>query len=182
MLRNLIILVIISLAGWGLTGADALFTPAPPARITDNTPSVTLNALPDFAFTDQNGTTRRASDFKGRIIILNFWASWCAPCVKEFPLLLQAAADVPDEIILIALSSDTNEAAMNEFFKRQNFKNIDAKNVFIAFDENGKITREQFQTYRLPETIIIDKDGNMRDKLVGANWTADDLAGLINRY
>lgn len=143
------------------------------------------NEIPDFTFTDINGKTHTASDYKGKIIILNFWASWCAPCIKEFPNLMTAAKQHKDNVILIALSSDLEETAITRFIARmknkESFKGLDfnADNILIALDENQAITSGKFQTFKLPETIIIDQKLNMRHKLIGADWSLNDLNSMI---
>ncbi len=137
---------------------------------------------PAFSFTDIFDKTHSVKDFKGKIVILNFWASWCPPCVKEFPLLLETAAAHKDDVVLIALSSDHDAAAMDKFITKLG-KKFDLKsipNVFIALDENTQVTQGLFQTFRLPETIIIDREQNLREKLVGANWTRAELKEIIN--
>ena len=135
-----------------------------------------------FQFTDIKGKTHSINDFKGKKIILNFWASWCAPCIKEFPMLLAAAKNAPEEIILIALSSDLNEEAITNFINKmgtENGMNFDAPNILIALDENQQITAGLFQTFKLPETILIDRNQIMRHKFIGANWTLEDLEGRL---
>lgn len=138
--------------------------------------------IPDFTFTDINGKTHTASDFKGKIIILNFWASWCAPCIKEFPNLLTAADTYKDDAILIALSSDLDKKAITKFIKKmksnQDLK-FDTSNILIALDEDQKITAGKFSTFKLPETIIIDKNQTIRHKLIGADWDIDDLQKIL---
>jgi len=138
--------------------------------------------MPDFTFTDINGNSRSASDYKGKIIILNFWASWCAPCIKEFPNLLNAADQHKDKAILIALSSDLNKEAIQKFItkmEKTQALNFKADNVLIALDENQAITSGKFQTFKLPETLIIDRDFKIRHKLIGADWTREDLDKII---
>ncbi len=138
--------------------------------------------IPDFTFMDIKGKTYQAYDFQGKIIILNFWASWCAPCIKEFPNLLDIVNTNKDDVVLIALSSDLDETAIHKFIQKmqinKNF-NFDASNIFIALDENQAITAKKFQTFKLPETIIIDQNLNMRHKLIGANWELGDLEKII---
>lgn len=138
--------------------------------------------IPDFTFKDINGTTHSASDFKDKIIILNFWASWCAPCIKEFPNLLKATETFKDDVVLIALSSDLDQGAITKFMKKmqsQQNLNFDADNILIALDENQAITAGKFQTFKLPETILIDQNQNIRHKLIGADWNLEDLEEKI---
>jgi thiol-disulfide isomerase/thioredoxin len=182
MLRNAIILGIMITAGFFLTTLEERWNRPAEKNAPSVTPITASNTAPDFEFTDWQGRAQKMSDFKGKIVILNFWASWCAPCVKEFPLLLDVVNTHSDSVVLMALSSDTDAAAMTNFLTRQNFKNLKGDNVFIALDAGGKVTQGLFQTYRLPETIIIDRNGFMRDKLIGANWDKTELEKLITKY
>lgn len=138
--------------------------------------------MPDFTFTDINGKTHTASDYEGKIIVLNFWASWCTPCIKEFPNLLAAADQHKEDVVLIALSSDLEETAISKFIDKMSATanlNFDAPNILIALDENQAITAKKFSTFKLPETLIIDQNLNIRHKLIGADWELDDLNQII---
>lgn len=181
-LLNLALLVLLGALSYGLT--VQLDHQPPPIIMQPDAPLENVDegqSLPDFTVKTHDGKTIRAHDFAGKVIVLNFWASWCAPCVKEFPVLLQAAADHPDEMVLIALSSDIDAASMNQFLQKQNLQ-IDAPNVFIALDDQDNLTQSVFQTYKLPETIIIDPQLKMRHKLIGADWDYETLATLIKDY
>lgn len=130
------------------------------------------NLAPEFKVKDINGHVRALSDFRGQIVILNFWASWCPPCIKEFPYFIKAAQDYPKDVVVVALSSDHDEGAMIKFLR--NLNNLPV-NLIIAQDKNGTITQGKFQTFRLPETFLIDDDGMIRKKIVGADWAYKDL-------
>lgn len=138
--------------------------------------------IPDFTFTDINGTSHKSSNFKEKIIILNFWASWCTPCIKEFPNLLTIANTYKNDAVLIALSSDLNKKAITKFInKMASTQDLDfnAPNIFIALDEDQEITSKKFNTFKLPETIIIDKNQAIRHKFIGADWNIEDLEKTI---
>lgn len=162
---NIVILLMLCVLGYGVT--QLMFRSAPP---------VTQNAAPDFAFTDIAGKTHTLSDYKDKIVMLNFWASWCAPCVKEFPALLTLASNNKD-MVLIALSSDLDEAAIHKFLKKQ--KNWKQANVIIALDEGGK-TMSQFGITKLPETLLLNKKHEIARKLVGAEWEPSNVQKQID--
>ena len=134
--------------------------------------------IPEFTFTDINGKTHNIADHKGKTIILNFWASWCAPCIKEFPNLLKAAQSNKDNVILIALSSDLDESAIHKFISKINL-DFTAPNILIALDKGQAITAKTFNTFKLPETLIIDQNQNLRHKLIGADWEYENLQSII---
>ena len=186
MKTNLIILIVIGLSSYLLT---IHFSQKPTTKIKEvpNSSEVTKTitdeqTIPDFTFTDINGITQKVHDLKEKIIILNFWASWCTPCIKEFPDLVTIAKEHSEDVVLLALSSDINEKAINKFITKMDTKkgiNFNANNIAIALDENQKITSGIFQTYKLPETLIIDKNLKIRHKLIGANWEKHDLTKII---
>lgn len=122
---------------------------------------------PDFSFTALDGKTHKLSDFKGKVIVLNFWASWCPPCVKEFPILLGIINQFPDDAVLIALSSDLDDAAMLRFIDKHPTL---PKNMFVARDQDQSITHKLYQTFNLPETLVIAPDLTLHSKLIGADW------------
>lgn len=135
-----------------------------------------VKPLPDFSFTDLSGKTRSARDFKDKIVIINFWATWCPPCVVEFPALLKIAADNKKDVVLIALSSDMGDKEIKKFLKQQE---TPAENVFIARDRED-VTLKIFGITQLPETILTDRELNMREKLIGAEWEPAVLQKIID--
>lgn len=189
MARNLIILAVTIILGAGLTYMLDYSGAGVPKSASVQTPAAITNKaapLPDFSFTPlgQKQPINTAS-LQGKIIIMNFWASWCAPCVKEFPYFLQLAAEFPDDVVFMGLSSDHDNDAMNRFLDklRSDYPaEMALDNVLIAMDEGGSITRGTFQTFRLPETILIDRDGLMQEKLIGANWEYNDLKALVQKF
>jgi thiol-disulfide isomerase/thioredoxin len=133
---------------------------------------------PDFSFTDINGKNHDLRGFQGKKIILNFWASWCAPCIVEFPELLRLAAENQKDTVFIALSSDIDKEAMLRFLEKVDYQK---SNIFIALDENGAITRGLYKTYKLPETVLIDAEGRTQHRLIGADWSTAEAAKILER-
>jgi len=187
MKTNIILLLTISILTYAMTMLLTNNNIRPTINEVPNKAAIQKNiqnteAIPNFTFTDINGKTHSASDYKGKIIILNFWASWCAPCIKEFPNLLYVAKTYNKDTVLIALSSDLNETAIQSFIKKmQTTQNLDfsADNILVALDENQEITAKKFSTFKLPETIIIDREFKIRNKLIGADWSTQDLSDII---
>jgi len=166
---NAALFLAVAALGYGLTiyfdGASM------PARAETET-----KPLPDFSFTDLSGKTRSVHDFKNKIVIINFWATWCAPCVMEFPALLKIAADNKDNVVLIALSSDAKEDDIKKFLQQQK---APTENVLIAHDRED-VTLKIFGVTQLPETIITDPELNIREKLIGAEWEPAMLQKIID--
>jgi len=128
--------------------------------------------IPDFTVITIEGDQYSLSDFKGRPVIIHFWASWCAPCVVEFPELIALAKKRPN-IVILGLSSDKTEAAIDRFFSRHNFKVPD--NFKIVHDAQGDITQGKFSVFQLPESFIVNPDGTLESHIVGAYTGWKDL-------
>lgn len=178
---NLLILILAIAAGFLVT---TLFDDsAPPAQqAAPQTVQGNRAPLPAFDITALDGKNYKISDFKEKIVVLNFWASWCAPCVVEFPKLVDLAASRND-LILIALSSDTAPDKIENFLAKQQSKikeKLKSPNIIIARDNGKKITEDLFQTYKLPETILIDREGRMAQKIVGdTDWSGEEIRKIL---
>ncbi|MFN3700910.1 MAG: redoxin family protein [Alphaproteobacteria bacterium] len=199
MIRNAIILAVAVICGFGLAylieampqGGNQVPPAASGSGQSQSAAPASQNSaiVPDFSFVrfgnDSNAAPLQISDFRGKTVVLNFWASWCPPCLVEFPHFLKLAEQYPDEVVFIGLSSDHDLAALERFLAKMRTEHPTAMaqdNVLIALDDNGGITRGIFQTFRLPETILIDQNGVMREKLIGADWDYEDLERKIMAY
>ena len=128
----------------------------------------------DFSFTDIKGKAHRLSGFKGKTILLHIWASWCAPCVSEFPSLLQAVAKNED-VVLVALSVDKNERAMHSFLYTQ--KATDRERVLLVADPDQEIAYDILKVSRYPETIILKDDLSVIEHVRGErNWLSHSFS------
>ena len=177
---NIILLFCAVLIGAGLTlWLDGAILSSPPVLESPKIPSEKISGekFPDFTFTDLQGKKHDSQDYVGKIIILNFWATWCAPCIIEFPKLIKLAKDNPD-IILIALSSDINDDKIHQFLKKNP---VELKNFIVARDHKRKITTDIFKTYKLPETIIVSPSGMITKKILGdIEWNGEDIKLMLD--
>lgn len=170
MWRNVFILCAICAASYAI----GLFLFQSPPRYEART-------LPAFEIKDLNGQIITPDTFKGQIILINFWASWCAPCVKEFPALIQIAKDNPETVTLLALSSDIDEKAIRVFLEKFDLENdVAAPNILIAHDVRD-VGSTLFDVHKIPETLIIDQSLVIRDHIIGAAWSMSDLQNKIDR-
>jgi len=118
--------------------------------------------VPDFSFKTIDGDLYDLSDFSDKTVLIHFWASWCAPCVVEFPDLIQLA-EKRKNVTVLAFSSDRTRSAIDRFLKwdlPDNFK--------IIHDEEQSITEDKFGVFRLPETYIFNPNLLLDDHIVGA--------------
>lgn len=127
-------------------------------------------AVADFTWQDFSGQERKLSTFTGKPVVLHFWASWCAPCRTEFPLLEQAARDLP-EVTFLAISSDSDRAKAEKMLAEVGATQPPA-NLLLAWDPQKAVTYDIFLTAAFPETIILDKQHRQRRKI--ANVVAWD--------
>ncbi|MRG70489.1 redoxin family protein [Alphaproteobacteria bacterium HT1-32] len=139
-------------------------------------------SLPSDSFTNGLGVEMQLGDFHGKVVLLNLWATWCGPCVREMPHLdkLQAMLGGAD-FEVVALSSDRGGVEKVEpFFRRTNVDHLE-----IYLDPKNRIARA-LGARGLPTTYIIDAEGRLLGSVAGAlDWTApeivDWLKGIIAR-
>lgn len=138
-------------------GAFFLFILPVRAEGIDNVfqPSATPKPVPSFVFEDETGTQHALSDYRGKFILLNVWATWCPPCAEEMPALdaLQAHFDAR-RLVVIPLSENANDGIVNAFYRTHNIKHLP-----IALDSAARATTA-FSLRGLPVTLLIDRAGN----------------------
>jgi len=133
-------------------------------------------ALPDIAFVDGTGAQRTLADWKGRTVLLNLWATWCAPCRKEMPALdhLQAALG-SDKFEVVALSVDRAGPEAAKRFLDQ----IAVQKLGLYVDKTAR-SSSALKVIGMPTTLLIDANGRELGRLVGpAEWDSDDAKRLI---
>jgi thiol-disulfide isomerase/thioredoxin len=134
--------------------------------------------LPDISFQTADGTLHHLSDFKGHGMVVNLWATWCAPCVAELPALSALShALAPQDIAVLPLSSDRGGAKVVRAF----FDAHDITGLPVLLDPKGAAT-EAWGVDGIPVTVIIDRNGMERARLEGpANWATPEAAALVRR-
>ena len=132
-------------------------------------------AAPDFTVTDSD---RKVSlhDLHGHIVILNFWATWCSPCVEEMPSLLQLQERFRSKgVTVLAVSIDDDQNAYRQFLK-------DHKIDFMTVRDPAKQSSNLYGTFKYPETYVIDRNGIVRRKFIGAvEWSQPEIVEYLNR-
>jgi thiol-disulfide isomerase/thioredoxin len=129
---------------------------------------------PPLEVKDIHAKTHRLADYRGKVIILNFWASWCDPCVQEFPPLIKLMETFKGKVIVLAVSADHTLEDMENFLRA--FK-VKSEFFIPVWDKDFKLAK-QFGTESLPESYIIDGEGKLVKKVAGVrDWmSADALA------
>ena len=134
--------------------------------------------LPAICFTTADGAARTLADYAGQGIVLNLWATWCEPCVKEMPALDQLARLVTeDRIAVLPLSSDRAGApAVVRFYRDQGIKTLP-----VLLDPEGEATRA-LGARGLPTTLVVDRAGRERGRVEGAQpWSNTEVVAAIRR-
>jgi thiol-disulfide isomerase/thioredoxin len=132
--------------------------------------------LPDIAFQDGAGAAKKLSDWKGRVVLLNMWATWCAPCRKEMPDLARLQQTLgSSDFEVVAVSVDLKGAAASSAF----LNDVGATSLALYVDPSTKILAA-LQELGLPATILVDRHGREVGRMVGpAAWASPEAAALI---
>jgi thiol-disulfide isomerase/thioredoxin len=132
--------------------------------------------LPDIAFADGDGKPLKLSDWKGRVVLINLWATWCAPCRKEMPDLAKLQRELgSDQFEVVAISVDRKGAEASSAFLKET--GSDALKLYV--EPTTKIVGE-LQSAGLPATILVDRQGRELGRLLGpAHWAAPEAFALI---
>lgn len=135
--------------------------------------------VPDFAITAADGTILGPDAFDGNIVLMNFWATWCGPCVEEMPSLdrLQAAyADKPLKVVAVSIDRG-GLRAVEPFFDRNGINTLD---VYLDKTSNSMVA---FKARGLPTTLLIDGNGHLLGRFEGeAEWDSPDAEAMIDYY
>jgi cytochrome c biogenesis protein CcmG/thiol:disulfide interchange protein DsbE len=138
-------------------------------------PSRVGSAAPDFTVRDSDRTVT-LSQLKGQVVVLNFWATWCPPCVEELPSLMQMQQRMKSKgVTVLAVSIDVDQSAYRQFLKDHNV------NLLSVRDPDQK-SSGLYGTFKYPETYIIDRKGVVRRKFIGAvDWTEPEVIDFLGR-
>ena len=134
-------------------------------------PAQTGLRAPDFTVSDGTNSVHLAN-YRGQVVLLNFWASWCAPCVAELPSLLKLHRDNPN-LVVLAVSIDEDPEAYTNFIRN---RHVD----LITVRDPNQTAANLFHTTMWPETYVIDRDGIIRRKFVGAtDWSDPEIRTFL---
>ncbi len=136
--------------------------------------------ISDFDYTTLDGQKGKLHNHKGSVILLHFWATWCAPCLVELPTLIDLAKS-QDNLIILGIAVNDKTENINRFLKK-----IDRKippNFIVALDTEKDISAKIFETKKLPESFLINTDLTLERKIIGAqdDWNSDEWRQEIDR-
>jgi cytochrome c biogenesis protein CcmG, thiol:disulfide interchange protein DsbE len=129
---------------------------------------------PQFSIQDDERKVA-LGDFRGQVVVLNFWASWCPPCIEETPSLVVMQHRLRAKgITVIGVSIDEDEQAYHRFISEHG---ID----FITVREPSEATEHLYGTVKIPDTYIIDRNGILRRKIVSSvEWTSPEILQFLS--
>ena len=132
--------------------------------------------VPELTFLDQDGNERTLQDFQGRVVVLNLWATWCAPCRKEMPSLDNLQSQLGgDDFEVIALAVDRGDIGKITGF----YQELGLSNLAIYHDKTAKAGRT-LAAPGLPTTLVIDRDGTEIGRVLGdAEWDGEEAIALL---
>jgi cytochrome c biogenesis protein CcmG/thiol:disulfide interchange protein DsbE len=128
---------------------------------------------PDFTISD-GGRSLQLSSYRGKVVLLNFWATWCAPCIEEIPSLNQLQRQMP-QLVILGVDVDENDAAYRQFLTRHE---VD----FLTIRDPQRHSNALFGTFVFPDTYAIDRSGQIRRKFVNSqDWTSPEILEYLSR-
>lgn len=165
------LLLILLLSGSAMTAFAGSEPPPQAPRIV-----AVGSVAPDFTLENTKGEKIRLSGLRGKVVIVNFWATWCPPCRQEMPSMetvYQTFAE--DDLVLLAINVEKEgRTVVADFLKETPYS------FPILYDENSRI-QDLYGVYQLPESFILDRNGVVVKKIIGAvHWMGGDLYNLLH--
>jgi cytochrome c biogenesis protein CcmG/thiol:disulfide interchange protein DsbE len=166
----LLVLVLLSLGG-----STACYHGTKPSDVGRQAPEFTVHDTDHTVSLDQ---------FRGKTIVLNFWASWCPPCVEELPSLMQLQKELQDKgVVVLGISVDSEAGDYEKFLKDHDVNFLTVRDPGEQ-NQTGVVAAvsAKYGTFRFPETYIIDRNGVIRRKLIGpVNFTQPEIVEFLSR-
>ncbi len=131
---------------------------------------------PEFSLKDLSGRPVTLSSLKGKVVLLNFWATWCPPCISEMPVFNKLYREMRGRgLEIVAISADRSESYVRDFVSKHN---LDLK---VLYDADRSVTK-QYKVFSMPTTFLIDKNGFIVEKFFGEyDWTDQEIKKKIER-
>lgn len=166
-----LLLVLLAVASAGCSKGDERGRANAPAM-----KAVEGAVAPDFAVRDLTGKELRLSELRGKVVLVNFWATWCPPCREEIPSMVklnQALAGKPFQMLAISID-EGGKGAVEQFFATS------GQTLPAYLDGEDKVSR-LYGTTGVPETFVVDKKGVILKKVIGGmDWSAPEVVGYLN--
>ncbi len=132
---------------------------------------------PDFTLEDLSGRTWTLSELKGKVVFINFWATWCPPCREEMPSMQRLADMMPEDSFVMLALLNRDAPSMGANFVRK------LGVTMPILNDQGNQAGRLYGITGLPETFIVDKQGILREKYIGpAQWDSPVYQQLMKKY
>jgi cytochrome c biogenesis protein CcmG/thiol:disulfide interchange protein DsbE len=167
--RHLVVAAVLPLILIGLLVAALL------VRGSGSSPTAIGNVAPDFTLIDLDGNSIQLAALRGRPVIVNFWASWCVPCIEEFPLLRDAVSQHADDgLVVLGIVYQDRAQAASDFMARF------GATWAAAADPEGRVA-DAYGILAPPETFFIGRDGRIAARVLGqfSSQTLDEKVAVI---
>ncbi|MEH6476383.1 MAG: TlpA disulfide reductase family protein [Sneathiella sp.] len=177
--RSVFFSVLLTFTSLGVTTSTAFSQNLNDLRVGEMK-NVVIHEIPkplaDFSFKDAEGKTHQISDFKGKVVLVNFWATWCGPCREEMPSINRLQGEMAsDNFTVLAISQDLQGIERVQKF----LKSLDIENLAALNDKTVKSGRAA-GVFGLPATLLLNRNGLEIARLVGpAEWDTDEAKRLI---
>lgn len=147
-------------------------------KIGEFIPAAPPQPAPEISVTDLSGNPVALSDFKGKFVLLNLWATWCQPCIKEMPSLVDLQEKLGPALTVVALSEDHGGEVIVKLFVDK----LGLDKLKIGLDPKSSAIRA-FQAEGLPSSFLIGPDGKVLGKVEGAaDWDSDQLRTTLAKF
>lgn len=178
-LLSVLLLVLViggAYAGYKVLSKGNAPQPTQPTQATSGSEAEEKTPAPDFRVFDGSGKEIRLSDFKGEIVVINFWASWCPPCKEEMPFFQTAYEQYGDRVKFMML--DLVDGSRETKATGQKFI-ADNKYTFPVYFDTNSDAAIKYGISSIPTTVFIDKDGNIVTGYVGSVSGLEDITAVI---
>jgi peroxiredoxin len=135
------------------------------------------NTAPDFTLPNLEGTNVSLSSYKGKVVILNFWGTWCEPCKAEMPSLNKLYLEHRGNgLVVVAISMDKSEKDVKSFISQKGYS------FPVLLDKNKEVYFDKYGLFGLPISVIIDRNGMIVQKVIGQTaWDSPQMEDKIRK-
>lgn len=140
-------------------------------------PAAAGNVAPDFTLPNLEGVNVKLSLYKGKVVVLNFWGTWCEPCKAEMPSLNKLYLEHRDEgLVVLAISIDPSNQNVKSFIQQKGYS------IPVLLDRDKEVYFDTYGLLGLPVSVIIDRDGTIVQKVLGETpWDSPQMEEKIQK-